>query len=63
MPPPLVRQAQSPSAQLGALLLRGHTMLAEACPSCNVSGPHAAVAHLLLSRATRQPAATHVPRS
>lgn len=27
---------QTASAQLGTLLLRGHTMLAESCPSCNV---------------------------
>lgn len=27
---------ETPSAQLGALLLRGHTMLAECCQDCNI---------------------------
>lgn len=30
------RQQETPSAQLGALLLRGHTMLAECCQDCNI---------------------------
>jgi len=35
---PGVRPGQeTPSAQLGSLLLRGYTMLAEACPDCHVS--------------------------